>query len=400
MNELTTTEQPNPFALTTFEAVEKMAKYMSEAKVYGFRTPAQAITAMMMAHEESTTLTKLMRRIHFHDDGKISQRADYTQADFEQNSGWIIWHIRDDEMVCGTFGLGEKPDDEARKRGVERFKLMWEKAFETDPAKKSDLISKLADLSREGEETVLRTFDECQRKGITEGSNGTKANWRISPKGMLTARCVTDGVNAVDPSRRAGFSSEDEVADVIHVEKQAMQQIARDPKAGDREAIQQIIDQHLADAAETTSPTEKSRLLGLAAELRCKLEDATSQTQEFFEREKQTAKKISAATSAEITKAIMEVVDATDAIVEPPKKPLADDDQLPGIEPPNPDAWKDYRLQIVKLPAYRGKRLGDLSREEIEVLHIRTGGNIVANTPAGAEARVIQTAHMALKEKK
>ena len=55
----------------------------------------------------------------------------------------------------------------------------------------------------------------------------------------------------------------------------------RADRDNDKAAMQEIINQHLADAELEKSPTKKSRLLGLASEMRCKLaelEDAAKKT--------------------------------------------------------------------------------------------------------------------------
>lgn len=283
--ELTTTNQqlatagPSPFAMTTFEGVEKMAAYIADAQLYGIKKPSQAITLMMMAHEERMTIVQLMRRVHVFEDGKISQRADFTQAEFER-VGRIVYHIRTDEVVCATFFLKKDITDEDRARGAERFELLrtLEDLKWTDPrdlSKERKVENQLSKIARENEETVLRTLADADSRGISQGSKGTKTNWATSPRSMLQWRCVTEGVKVVAPFVLAGMPSDVELQDAKVIEQREASRIttATEVKQEDVPAILEIIAQHDAELATDLSDARRKTVQGLRMDLVCKLAD-------------------------------------------------------------------------------------------------------------------------------
>jgi len=441
MNELTTTQQANPFALTSFEAVEKMATYIADAGMYGIKKPAQAITLMMLAHEEKQTLSQLLRRIHVFEDGKISQRADYTQGDFQASGNTIIFHARADDMVAATFVMG-KADDAARERGIKRFELLWFLDSEQKPAERSRLLVEIAKLSRDGEETIIRTFADAEAKGITEGSKGMKQNWKTSPRQMLTARCVTEGIKVVDPARAAGLYSEDEVEDIRKFEVQDKQHRLEN---NDRSAMEEIQHQHEQSAREAKNDSDRKHYQSLASDMRCKIADmdvkeVTVGARRFV---KPTPEKPNGESFLESptdqghmdvqtiptkdggsvkahatgdpiiygvpgadkpktetlpngdTVTHIQPIDATDAEVLPPKKDLADDDRLPGIPPPDLVEWQDYKLIHVPAKAYKGRALGGLDKDSIDVLHEKRGLPHLQATDPGirTEAEMIEKAY-------
>lgn len=359
---------PSPFALTTFADVEKMAGYIAESHLYCFKKPAQCITAMLMAHEEQTTMIQLMKRVHFFDDGKVAQRADWTQGNFEQ-SGMVIWHVRSDDLCAASFYRDKtKVDDKAKARGIQRFKALWKLEFEKEPELRSELILELAEISEDGETTIIRTLEDAISKGIALNSEGNmRPVWTTSPRQMLSARVVTEGVRVVDPARAAGLYSEDEVQDIQKAEQQQRQGIARNPQPQDREAIEAIIAQHLEDAKNATSQGEKSRLLGLASELRCKLAELPgSEDNSNPSVTPAGTKKDDPENAAMAARQETKVIDAKTTVL-PPEK-----DQLPGLENPDPappQKWQDYTIQFVKSSAYKGKQLSALTKEEVEILY-------------------------------
>lgn len=283
--ELTTTNQqlatagPSPFVMTTFEGVEKMAAYIADAQLYGIKKASQAITLMMMAHEERMTIVQLMRRVHVFEDGKISQRADFTQAEFER-VGRIVYHIRTDEVVCATFFLKKDITDEDRARGAERCELLrtLEDLKWTDPrdlSKERKVENQLSKIARENEETVLRTLADADSRGISQGSKGTKTNWATSPRSMLQWRCVTEGVKVVAPFVLAGMPSDVELQDAKVIEQREASRIttATEVKQEDVPAILEIIAQHDAELATDLSDSRRKTVQGLRMDLVCKLAD-------------------------------------------------------------------------------------------------------------------------------
>jgi hypothetical protein len=334
-----------------------MAKQIADSGCFGITKPAQAITLMMMAREEGKTLAQLLKEVHVFDTGKLSQRADYTQSVFQQH-GTILWHLRTNTVVAGSFFTIKPITDEDRKRACERFGLQYELDImqmqpEWDRKRESELMLALSKLARENECTVIRTLADAEAKGITQGKSGTKNNWAAGAISMLQWRCVTDAVKLIDPSVMSGLSSDVDLQDARVVEQRlAIEQ--KSPQEREKDAIKSMMAQHLEDAEQATGERRKE-LLGLASDLRCKLAemDITSRISSDLP--------MKAAEVPDTHNAGMKTVDATDATVEPP-------DQLPGLAEPAPEPrltkWQDY--EVTK---YGNKRLGSLSKEEVSVLH-------------------------------
>lgn len=279
-HQLTTTPRPNPFAMTTFAEVEKIAENISKAKAFGFKEPAQVVTAIFLAQDEGKTLAQLMREVHFHEDGKISNRADHLQARFEKEAGKIIWHVRTDETCCGTFILGFEITDEQRKRAEDRMDLMLDldAATWSDPRsseKELKLTKAIAKLNREGEVTVLRTLADADAKGISMGKNGQKNNWTTSSRAMLQWRCVTEAVNVVASHLRNGRSSDIDLFDLKAQEEKQRQRIvsATTISQDDVPSILEIIAQHDAELATDISDSRRKTVQGLRMDLVCRLGD-------------------------------------------------------------------------------------------------------------------------------
>ena len=352
-NQLTT--QPNPFAMTTFAEVEKMATYMADARVYGFKKPSQVISAMLLAHESGKSLSVLMEEKHFFEDGKISPKSSHMQATF-QKTGTILWHLRTNTCVAGSFFAFKPIKDEDRARACERFELQYELDMmqmqpEWDRQRESVLLLALSKLARENECTIIRTMAQAALLGLAD-----KSNYTLGAANMHQWRCVSDAIKLIDPAALAGGSPDVDIQDLQAVNNtRAVEQ--KGPQDRDKDAIKAMMAQHLEDA-ETAHPERKRELLGLAAELRCKLAEMDGGIVVATARDERS--NLIAA----------KIVDATDATVHPPE----DDDRLPGIEPPPKlTRWQNHVISTFKVAAYKNKALGSLSKEEIEVLHKSMG---------------------------
>jgi hypothetical protein len=269
-NELATTQ---PAAIQTLEQMEGAAEKLALSGLMGPKTTKEMVYGLMLLCQcEGLNPVAAMKRYHIVE-GRPSMRADAMQAEFQARGGAIIFHVRTDEMVAATlFAEKGKVDDAARARAAGRFEAMWALDCEPDPDKRSKLMVAVSKFSIEGEETIIRTFADCQAKRITEGANGTKANWKTSPRQMLTARVITEGVRLVNPGLIAGIYSEDETADIVRQEKEALAKMIEAPTAADKEIILEIIAGYDKEL-ETAEGSRRKTLLGLRSDLVCKLGD-------------------------------------------------------------------------------------------------------------------------------
>lgn len=374
--------------VTSFEEMEKLAQAAAASGMFGITKKEQALCLFAICRSEGLDPISALRRYHLID-GKPSMRADAMAAEFITKGGAIIWHARTDDVCAATFFADKsKLDDKARARSIERFEKMWDLDVEEDAKERTTIIGAIAKLSMEGEETIIRTFEDAQAKGLTtsfkrnEKSNEyeekEKVNWKQSPRQMLTARVVTEGVRLVNPGLIAGIYTPEEIQDTIHAEevdrREFVERALKAPDPRDREAIQRMIDQYVADAKDA-KPAEKSRLLGLAAELRTKLSDMDLEADQI-----------------------------------PGIKPAPKEEALPTVSDPElslqgepdpvPVPWMHYVLQHTTSKVLRGRNLGSFTGPEIAVIARKSAAGLESEDPKiKLEATYIKEADEALNPK-
>jgi hypothetical protein len=190
----------------SLEAIQTMAQSVAKSGMFGVQTEAQAMSLLMIAHAEGIHPMMAVRRYHIIE-GKPSMRADAMQGEFEQRGGVIIWHIRTDARCAATFlSDGKRDMEKAIARGRDRAIAIMKGDEEKE-----------IELSYPGEVTIVRTIQDAQEKRICLSWDRDrkewkmKANWKQSPRQMLSARCITEGVRAVNPAIVAGIYSDDEI---------------------------------------------------------------------------------------------------------------------------------------------------------------------------------------------
>lgn len=264
-----------PQLITSLDDMDRVAKSISGSGMFGITKPEQAITLMLICQAEGLNPIAALRRYHIIE-GKPSMRADAMHGEFEARGSRVIWYVRTDDVVAGTaFKKGVEIDDAARDRGTKRFEMLWKLEYEQDPNKRGALMIELAKLSREGEETLIRSYADAEAKGLTEGKNGVKANWSTSPRQMLTARFITEIVRLLDPGLIAGIISDIEAQDIArqHSAEAARLTNAAEIDQSDVPAILGIIAQHDAELATDIPDGRRKTVQGLRMDLVCKLAD-------------------------------------------------------------------------------------------------------------------------------
>ena len=398
---------PMPYA-----DMERLAKAAAGSGMFGISKPEQALCLFAICQSEGLDPITALKRYHLIE-GKPSMRADAMAAEFLAKGGAIIWHARTDQLCAATFFAEKaKLNNEARGRAITRFEKLWDLEGEDDPVKATAIVGELAKLSMDGEETIIRTYGDAEEKGLTTSwkeVNGerkavTKTNWKQSPRQMLTARVVTEGVRLVAPGLIAGIYSPEEVHDIIDAEKLERAELtdrslnAPDPR--DRKAIQAMIDQYVEDA-KTAKPARKSELLGLASELRVKLADMD------LENDQIPSGPFCVSKIGNTTCGYPRDMHADLALGHEFEAPTG---ELPGsAEPelhlngepePKEIPWEDYVLQYVKSKTLRGKRLGDFLAEDIRTIAEKTASGLESEDPKiRMEAEYIKRADEALNRK-
>lgn len=194
----------------TFGQLEVMAKAVSDSKMFGVENQAQALALMLLCQAEGLHPVMALRRYHIID-GKPAFRADALQGEFEKE-GAILWHQRDEKVCAATFFRHQgRVDGDAIQRAKDRFKRL-------------SANQDASDLAQVDEVTIIRTIEDAVEKKVAmrwdRAANKyvMKHSWQQSPRQMLHARCLTEGVRAINPGLIAGVYIEDEILD-IHPEE-------------------------------------------------------------------------------------------------------------------------------------------------------------------------------------
>lgn len=152
--------------LIPFSEVQQQAATIAKSRLYGFDTPEQVLTLMLVAQSEGRHPASAAKDYHLIK-GKPSLKADAMLARFQQAGGSVRWNERTNDKVSATF---------AHAQG--------------------------------GEVTITWTIEDAKRAGLANNDN-----YRKFPRQMLSARCISEGVRSVYPSVISGFYTPEEVQD-------------------------------------------------------------------------------------------------------------------------------------------------------------------------------------------
>lgn len=276
-NQLATLPAPGKL-ISTLDEMYRVSPTLAASKLFNSDKAEQIFGLFMLAEAEGINPALALRHYHIID-GKFSMRADAMQGKFEAAGCGIIWHTRTDRECAATFCTDKRKMDE---KFVERAKSRYAAMRDGD-------YKSASEYAWPGEETIIRTIEDAMEKGIastyeridgkmTKLPDGTykktlKANWAQSTRQMLTARCVTEGVRLMAPGLIAGIVSEDEARDIADQKNERTYQVERNSETSDRSAMESIMQQHLDDAEVSKTDSEKKRLQGLAADMRCRIAD-------------------------------------------------------------------------------------------------------------------------------
>jgi hypothetical protein len=243
-----------------------------------------------------------------------------------------------------------------------------------------------------------------------------KENWFKSPRQMLTARCISEGVRLTHPQVIVGIYSEEEERDML-------QDKLHTPMT--KEQMEDRI-KELTDAAmnmEAKDPN-RSRILSEASELRQRVVAMEEAAPKQIEAPKEINTEAAATPepSTEVNTVAAEVT-----VVPPPKsqtkprvsnaRPKNIEDPAPGaaeeplaasdpmraqstaaVEPAAPaegeatESWREYVSQFVALSGVKGKKIGDLTPELVNSVRIKWCDKYAENI-AKSEERTIEARH-------
>lgn len=151
-------------ALVPINEIREMAEVAAKSKMFGFKSPDEAMAIMLLCQAENLHPAIAMRDFHVIQ-GRPALKADAMLARFQQAGGSVKWEEYTDERVTGNF---------SHPNG--------------------------------GSVSVTWTFEMAKKIGLT-----AKDNWRNYARAMLRARCVSEGVRTVYPGCVVGVYTPEEV---------------------------------------------------------------------------------------------------------------------------------------------------------------------------------------------
>jgi len=152
--------------IVPFSEIENMGLVAAKSKLFGFKTPEEAMSIMLLCQAENLHPAVAMRDYHVIQ-GRPALKADAMLARFQAAGGKVDWKTYTDEQVTGLF---------------------------SHPAG--------------GSLEVTWTIQQAKSIGIAN-----KDNWRNYPRAMLRARVLSEGIRAVYPGVVVGVYTPEEVQD-------------------------------------------------------------------------------------------------------------------------------------------------------------------------------------------
>ena len=155
-------------SLIGFDEVERMAAVMSKSKLFGIQTPEQYMTLMFLAQAEGQHPATVAQDYDIIQ-GRPARKTHSVLARYQAAGGKVQWDDFTETKVSGTFS---HPSGGS-------LKVEW-------------------------------TIDMAQRAGLAG-----KDNWKKTPRAMLRARCIAEGVRATYPAALGGQLIVEEAADLV-----------------------------------------------------------------------------------------------------------------------------------------------------------------------------------------
>jgi hypothetical protein len=152
--------------IVPFSDIENMGLVAAKSKLFGFKTPEEAMAIMLLCQAENLHPATAMRDYHIIQ-GRPALKADAMLARFQQSGGSVKWEVYTNEEVSGTFSHPQGGS----------LRVSW-------------------------------TLAQAKQIGIAN-----KDNWRNYPRAMLRARVISEGIRSVYPGAVVGVYTPEEVQD-------------------------------------------------------------------------------------------------------------------------------------------------------------------------------------------
>jgi hypothetical protein len=217
--------------IVPFDQIQAMACAVAKSKLFGAKTPDEALALMLVAQANGLHPAAAARDYDIIQ-GRPSKKAEAMLRDFQASGGKVEWHELTDTDASATFSHPQGGT----------LKVTW-------------------DIAR------------AARAGLA-----SKDMWKKWTRNMLRSRVITDGVRSIYPGATGGLMSADEVRDIPPVEKD-MGGVVIEEKEIDAELLEQAREKSLrgtvAFQSYWTEVLDKSQRVMLKGELPS-LKDAAS----------------------------------------------------------------------------------------------------------------------------
>lgn len=157
--------------LVPYQDMERMALAIAKSKLFGMKTPDEALALMAIAQAEGMHPATAARDFHVIQ-GRPALKADAMLARFQASGGKVEWKEYTDQRVCGKFSHPAG--------GSVEIDWDWKRAMAA---------------------------------GLTD-----KQNWKSYPRQMLRSRVISEGVRTVFPGANSGLYTVEEVQDMDPVD--------------------------------------------------------------------------------------------------------------------------------------------------------------------------------------
>jgi hypothetical protein len=168
--------------------VARMAEAIATSKLFGMKTPAEAMALMLICQAEGMHPAIAARDYHIIQ-GRPTLKADAMLARFQAAGGRVSWTKYTDEAVAAEFShpLGGKVEIEW---SIKRASKIMQESWEGRDDNRRKVVSPLTD----------------------------KANWKNYPRQMLRSRVISEGVRTVFPGVNVGMYTPEEIMDTVDVD--------------------------------------------------------------------------------------------------------------------------------------------------------------------------------------
>lgn len=157
-------------AVVPYQDMERMALAVAKSRLFGMKTPEEALSLMLIAQAEGLHPATAARDFHVIQ-GRPCLKSDAMLARFQSAGGKVEWTEYTDKRVSGRF---------------------------THP--------------QGGSVEVDWTQERAKAAGLLN-----KDNWKSYPRQMLRARVISEGVRTVFPGANSGLYTVEEMTDTVDV---------------------------------------------------------------------------------------------------------------------------------------------------------------------------------------